>query len=88
MEEFVEHIGHCVEGGLFPLDGGDVHIQKNTGLDMINSDSPASVSDSGTKAIAAPKKPGRPGRQPKAAKAGAVGKTRGRPRANDGLKEV
>ena len=52
-------------------------------LDLINSDSPATVSDKKPKAIAAPKR----GRG--AAKAKAGGKSRGRPRGGDsGLKEV
>jgi hypothetical protein len=61
-------------------------------LDLINSDSPASLSDSTPKAIAAPKR-GRGAKAPKAgaAGAGAAGRGgRGRPRAggDSGLKEV
>ena len=64
-------------------------VKKASYLDMINTDSPASVSDSGTKALTGPKRgAGRPSKQPKVAKAGALGKGRGRPRGGDGLKEV
>ena len=55
-------------------------------LDLINSDSPASVSDSKPKAIAAPKR-GRGAGRPKAGTTG-VKKSRGRPAADAGLKEV
>jgi len=56
-------------------------------LDLINSDSPASVSDSEPKAIAAPKR-GRTAKPKTAAAAGEKGR-RGRPKAAEtGLKEV
>ena len=67
-------------------------------LDLINSDSPASVSDSSPKAIAAPKRGGRAGGAKPAGRkarggakagAGAAKKGRGRPRGGDaGLTEV
>ncbi|MCL2318946.1 MAG: cytochrome C oxidase subunit II [Treponema sp.] len=58
-------------------------------LDLINSESPASVSDSEPKAIAAPKRGGGRAAKPKAAGAVTKGR-RGRPKADagTGLKEV
>ena len=57
-------------------------------LDMINSDGAASVSDSGTKAIAAPKRGRGAGKKAKAPGALGAKPRRGRPAADSGLKEV
>ena len=73
----------------FASTGDDKYVEGSSGssyLDMINSDSPAAVTEK-PKAIAAPKK----GRVTKAGKKpGAVGsrKNRGRPKTESGLKEV